>query len=141
MFVRAKPRGEKVFYYLVRSERREGQVRQKTAAYPGESPTLAKAITELRASIAHAESRAAEWREKAEAARAKITPAAYSSAVALARAPVVDGVPTFIRRGSRFNEDHAKQYHSHLKKARSFERLARRLRVQLENLQRFDRGV
>ncbi len=138
MFVRAKPRGEKVFYYLVKNERAGSRVRQKTLAYLGESPTVAKAVESLRNTISHARKAADEWHAKAEAAKAKITPGAFSTAVALARAPVIDDVPTFLYRGCSFSQDYAKQYHSHLREARFYEQWGRRLEAQLDNLQRFD---
>ncbi len=141
MFVRAKPRGEKTFYYLVASQRVGNRVRQKTLAYLGESPTVASAIAELRAAITFAESRAAGRRKQAEAVKAKITPQAYTTAVALTRAAVVDGVPTFLYRGCPREQDYAKQFHIHLREARSDERWARRMKVQLENLQGIDSAV
>ena len=138
MFVRTKPRGEKVFYYLVKSERVGSRVRQKTVAYLGQSPTVAEAVESLQNAICYARKSADEWRGKAEAAKAKITPGAYSTAVALARAPVIDDVPTFLYRGCSFSQDYAKQYHSHLREARFYEQWGRRLEAQLDNLQRFD---
>jgi FtsZ-binding cell division protein ZapB len=141
-FVRAKPRGEKVFYYLVKSERIGNRVRQKTVAYLGRSPTVAEAVQDLRNSISHARQAAEEWHRKAEDAKSKITPWAFSRAVSIfVHAPVIDDAPTFLYRGSPFNKDYAKQYHSHLRKARIYERWEQRLRAQLDKLQKVDNAV
>jgi TPR repeat protein len=136
VFVRAKPRGEKTFYYLVKSQRVGNRVQQKTLAYLGEYPNIDAAIEDLPLRIKRIQEEAIRWYTKAEDAKQRVTPAHYSSAVALARARVIDGVPTFCWRGSRFRDDPAKQYWSHIEKARRYESWARSLMAQLEKLQK-----
>ena len=132
MFVRAKRRGDKALYYLVRNERHGGRVRQKTLAYLGESPTLAEAVAGLRASIARGEAEAERLRAEAERWRQKIP---WTAAVL---SPIKDGVPRYVTRSSNRLQDPARRYWQAREEAESSERWARRLRSQLDNLLRFE---
>jgi hypothetical protein len=75
MFVRAKRQGEKVYHYLVATERQGSRVRQKTVAYLGKHSTTQAALEALPGEIAQLEREAKECAGKAEATRQRMNPA------------------------------------------------------------------
>jgi hypothetical protein len=74
MFVRAKRQGEKVYHYLVATERQGSRVRQKTVAYLGKHSTAQAALEALPGEIAQLEREAKECAGKAEATRQRMNP-------------------------------------------------------------------
>ena len=76
MFVRAKhrrtQRGSMTHYYLVRSEREGGRVRQRVVLYLGRDKSIHEAAERLPRVIAHYQEQAETYRQKAEEVRAKI---------------------------------------------------------------------
>ncbi len=75
MFIRAKRQGERTYYYIVRSERVGGRVRQKTIAYLGEYPTIEAALESLPLEIAKVKEEARRCSVKADEIRNRMNPA------------------------------------------------------------------
>lgn len=76
MFIRTKQkRNGRAFHYLVKSERHEGRVRQKTLVYLGEFSTIEAALEGLPALVAKWTKVATACAAKADAARQLMHPA------------------------------------------------------------------
>jgi hypothetical protein len=75
MFIRAKRQGERTYYYIVRSERAGGRVRQKTIAYLGEYQTLDAALESLPLELAKVKEEARRCSVKADETRQRMPPA------------------------------------------------------------------
>jgi len=75
VFVRAKRQGERVYHYLVASERQGGQVRQKTVAYLGEYPTIQAALEALPNEITKLREESKVCAMRADATRQQMHPA------------------------------------------------------------------
>jgi len=71
-FVRAKKQGERVYHYLVTSERIGHRVRQKTVAYLGRYPSLDAALSGLASEIERHTREAARYREWVAVGAARI---------------------------------------------------------------------